>query len=95
MEGAFGVLKITVVHLHARTFKNTSSFTNYVTYNFQLISIKYRIFSNNRPGHLFQNLLLIWAAYSTVRLIDRVAYSTVEKKYLPLGFQKTKKTSQN
>ena len=39
-ETAFGVLKITAVHLHAKTSKNTSSFTNSFTYNFQLISIK-------------------------------------------------------
>ena len=50
-----GVLKITVVHLHAKTSENTPSFTNSFTYNFQSISIIDRIFSNERPEHLFQN----------------------------------------
>ena len=50
-----GVLKIAVVHLHAKSSINTSSFTNSITYNFQFISIIYSIFSNKQPGHLFQN----------------------------------------
>ena len=54
-EAAFGVLKITVLHLHTKTSKNTSRFTNSFAYNFELISIKYCIFSNERPLHLFQN----------------------------------------
>ena len=54
-EAAFGVPKITVVHLHAKISKNTSSFTDSITYNFQLISVLNCIFSNERPGHLFQN----------------------------------------
>ena len=49
-EAAFGVLKITVVRLLTKTSKNTSCFTNYFTSNFQLIRIKYGIFSNEGPG---------------------------------------------
>ena len=53
-EAAFGVPKITVVHVHAKNSKNTSSFTDPITYNFQLISVLNCIFSSERSGHLFQ-----------------------------------------
>ena len=61
--------------------KNTSSFTSSFTYNFQLISAIYCIFSNKQSKHLFPNWPLTWAAHSGEHLIEVVAYSTIEKNY--------------
>ena len=76
-----GVLKTTAVHLPAKVSKDTSSFTNAITYNFQFISIIFCIFSNKQPGHLFQNCTSTWAEDSRAYLMKGVAYSTIGKNY--------------
>ena len=98
MQHFGGVLKITVVHQHAKASNNTSSFTNSITYNFHFVSIIYCVFSNKQPGHLFQSWSSKWAAYSRAHFIKGVAYSTIEKIYNEV-FKKQKekliKTKQN
>ena len=86
------VLKITVVHQHARTSTNARSFTNSFTYNFHLISII--IFSSKQSGHLFQNWPSTRAAHSRAPLIEGITYSTIEKKYNYV-FKSERKTNKN
>ena len=73
--------------------KNTSSFTNYFTYNFQLISMIYGIFSNEQHGHLFQYWPSAQAAYFRARLIEGVAYFRKKQKEKQKG--KLIKSKQN
>ena len=75
-----------------KLIKGTSNLTNSFTYNFQLISIIYYIFSNEQPGHLFRNWPLVRAAFSRARLIEGVTYSRKKQKEKQTG--KLKKTNQ-
>ena len=76
-----------------KLIKDMSSFTNSFTYNIQLISLIYCIFSKEQPGYLFQNWPSARAAYSGARLIEGVAYS--RKKQQERQKEKLKKLSNN
>ena len=72
-----GVLKIIVVHLHAKASKNTSSFTNSSTCNSQLITIIYCIFSNKQTKHLFLRriLELTYSKWLPIPQLKRISIS--------------------